>query len=286
MGIDVTGLNLLRFANARHGAFGKVATLGRLSLSVSKTKLQHLLNTPSDYKPSDYCEEVLIQFFGASSVESFDVSDYEKATHLIDLNEPLPERFGGFNTVIDAGTLEHVFDISQGLLNVSNLCAPGGQIIHVLPANNFCGHGFWQICPELFFSWYSPENGYQDTEVFLADPNDEKTWWEVRPYSKGRAPLNGQRPGATSKTHLFVLCRTKKTGVAPSRPYVQQIDIGGDGAKSSLPRALLSFIGSSRWLYRITFLLLRIFPVVKIASMGLNSRNPFLTKQDVAELVR
>jgi hypothetical protein len=156
MGIDVTGLNLLRFATARNGGFGKVATLGRQSIHVSKAKIQSLLKTPSDYKPADYCEELLGQFFGASSVESFDVSDYEKATHIVDLNVPLPESFGGFNTVIDAGTLEHVFNISEALRNVSNLCAPGGQILHVLPANNFCGHGFWQVSPELFFCLVFP----------------------------------------------------------------------------------------------------------------------------------
>jgi hypothetical protein len=27
----------------------------------------------------------------------------------------------------------------------------GGEIIHVLPANNLCCHGFWQFWPELFF---------------------------------------------------------------------------------------------------------------------------------------
>lgn len=286
MGIDVTGLDLLRFARARHGAFGKVATLGRQSLHIPKTKLQRLLNTSSDYEPSEYCEEMLAQFFGASSVESFDNSNYEKASHIVDLNEPLPEGFGGFETVIDFGTLEHVFDFPQALLSVSKLCVPGGQILHLLPANNYCGHGFWQITPELFFSWYSPQNGYQDTEVFLADPNDEETWWKVRTRSEERAPLPGQRPGASGKTHLFVLCRTKKTAAAPLHPYVQQMDIESDGAKSPLPRALNAFIRTKPWLFRITFLLLRIFPVVKIASMGLNCRNPFLTKHDVAELVQ
>lgn len=284
MGIDVHALNLLRFANARHGAFGKVATLGRQEIHVPKTKLQRLLNTPPDYKPAHYCEDLLIQFFGASSVESFDVSDYEAATHIVDMNQPLPEGLGGFNTVIDSGTVEHVFDVSQALLNVSNLCVPGGQIMHILPANNFSGHGFWQFSPELFFALYSPQNGYQDTAVFLADTNDEKTWWEVRSLSEVRAPSNGQRPGANSKTPLYVLCRTKKTGAVPSRPYVQQ-DWEGGGA-SAPPGALLTFIRSRAWLFRITSLLLRIFPVVKIASTGLNSRNPFLTRRDVAELVR
>jgi len=65
--------------------------------------------------------------------------------------------------------MEHVFNASQGLKNVTRLCAPGGQIIHSLPANNFCNHGFWQFSPELFFSLYSDKNGYSETEIFLAD---------------------------------------------------------------------------------------------------------------------
>jgi hypothetical protein len=79
---------------------------------------------------------------------------HEKATHVVDMNKPLAieERY---DTVIDAGTIEHIYNAPQALANVSAMCAHQGQILHIGPANIFCGHGFWQFSPELFFSLYS-----------------------------------------------------------------------------------------------------------------------------------
>ena len=53
-----------------------------------------------------------------------------------------------------------------------------GVILHVLPANNFNGHGFYQFSTELFYSLYSPKNGYEETVVFLADLADNEVWYK------------------------------------------------------------------------------------------------------------
>ena len=81
--------------------------------------------------------------------------------------------------IIDYGVTEHVYHITNALMNVSNLCQIGGQILHVLPTNNYCGHGFWQISPELFFSLYTEDNGYEYTEIFVAEPSDINTWYKI-----------------------------------------------------------------------------------------------------------
>ena len=47
----------------------------------------------------------------------------------------------------------------------SDLCKNGGTIIHSLPSNNNCGHGFWQFSPELFFSLYNEKNGFKNNEM-------------------------------------------------------------------------------------------------------------------------
>ena len=99
-----------------------------------------------------------------------DFSNYEGATILHDLNVKLKDgEMSKYDTVLDLGTLEHVYNISNALFNLSKLCKVGGQILHVLPANQMCGHGFWQISPELFFSLYSERNGYGQTRVYTAD---------------------------------------------------------------------------------------------------------------------
>ena len=125
---------------------------------------------------------------------------------------------GQYSTVIDAGTLEHIYNIPQAFMNCSSLCKPGGQILHILPANNFCGHGFWQFSPELFFSLYSVENGYIETEVFLADVTNIDKWYKVK------KPINGQRVNVHSSNRLHVLVRAVLATDDYSHKNIQQSD--------------------------------------------------------------
>ena len=218
MGIDLHGLNFLRYAKKRR-LFGDTMTIGRQGLHVSEPIVKKLVGTKPSYKNLAYCEELLTEYFGATVVESMDNSDYEKATHIHDMNEPLPKSlYGKYDTVIDAGSLEHVYNAPQALKNCSHLCKLDGQILHVLPANNFCGHGFWQFSPELFFSLYSEKNGYSETEVFLADLSNTTKWYQVR------EPKGGERVIVTSSEELYVLVRTVLTRTDFSHSDVQQSD--------------------------------------------------------------
>jgi hypothetical protein len=159
MGIDVHGLNLLCYSK-NAADFGNTVTIGRQCLNISEADLRAAIQVNSDYCADRYVERLLLQHFGAHHVDSIDNSDYERATTIHDMNVPIPSNLEElYDTVIDGGCLEHIYNISQALRNCSLLCKPGGQILHVLPANNFCGHGFWQIFPELFFSLYSVKNG-------------------------------------------------------------------------------------------------------------------------------
>ena len=167
MGLDVHGIKFLRYC-AQRRPFGATATLGRQGVHVSPTKLKELLQTSLTPPDSEYCERLLKEYFGSTSVTSFDYSEYEGATHILDLNKTI-DIHGAFETVIDCGTMEHIFNAPQGLANAIQMCAEGGRLIHVLPANNLCNHGFWQFTPELFLSLYNQRNGFSATEIFMAD---------------------------------------------------------------------------------------------------------------------
>lgn len=181
--------------------------------------LGRILKNPDDLKEKKFCEPLLQKYFGATSVVSIDYSDYENATLIHDLNREIPESFQGkFDTVLDAGTLEHIYQVPQALRNMSLLLKPGGQILHVLPANNFCGHGFWQFSPELFLSLYSEANGYAETEVFLADLGDIGGVYQVR------QPSQGRRVNILSCRELYVLVRTVLRKNNFTHQHVQQSD--------------------------------------------------------------
>jgi len=205
MGIDTHALNFITYA-ARKRALGRVATIGRQGLLVPRLTAQF----------GHHCEDFLTKCLGAVIVDSYDYSGYEGATHVVDLNKTLqPEK--RYDTIIDCGCTEHIYNAPQALKNISLLCDDGGQIVHVLPANNFCGHGFWQFSPELFFSLYSAANGYRDTEIFMADLRNHRIWYEVK------QPIEGERAEVTSKYPLYVMCRTVKSPHF-SHENVQQSD--------------------------------------------------------------
>jgi hypothetical protein len=216
MGIDEHTLRFLQYSSKR-ARLGRVATLGRQELHVDERRLKELLRVRANYRHEKYTESLLMEYFGARCVESFDNSGFEGATHIVDMNEPLPRRFEGYDTILDVGSLEHIYKAAQALVNISELGKAGAQIVHVLPANNYCGHGFWQISPELFFTLYSEPNGYRDTKVFLASRRDVRFWYEVK------RPENGRRAVVRSSSPVLVLCRTTVGGSFHHRA-VQQSD--------------------------------------------------------------
>ena len=224
MGFEVNSLNFLLYVQQVNGRskFEKVATMGRQFIkALPRSYLKLLqLDTLAD---KEYCEELLIKKFGAVKVDSFDNSKYEDATFVVDMNLPIPEKYAGeisgaYDIVIDFGTLEHIYNVPQALWNMSTLCKTGGDIVHVLPANGWVGHGFYQFSPELFYTVYSDLNGYSGTEVFLANCDDDRYIYLVR------KPVNGVRSCAEGDGEAYILVRTTKMSNELSHNNIQQSD--------------------------------------------------------------
>lgn len=274
MGIDYNGLQFLRFA-ARNGPLGRVATIGRQEIGPTREEVANLLDIGPDYSHEKYCENLLSGYLGASCVESFDYSDYEGANHIADMNMPFGQAPPTYDTVIDAGSLEHIYNTSQALHNVSQLCSVGGQILHMVPSSNYCGHGFWQFSPELFFSLYSPCNGYRDTRVFLVPAYRTDKWYEVK------KPESGRRVLVVTFSPTFVYCRTVKVRAScgdkvQQSDYVQLWSDGAAGAQINARPAWRAKIASA--LQRSTlFDFAYIFYIKTSGRLALSSRNPNLT---------
>lgn len=237
---------------------------------------------------TDYCEELLRAHFGALEVESYDNSDYEKATHIIDMNKPIDIN-NAYDTVIDFGCLEHIYNAPQALRNVTSMCRSGGQILHVLPSNDFCGHGFWQFSPELFFSLYSKANGYQETQVFVAHTLRGNHWYEVK------QPSNGKRAMVCGRNQ-YIVVRTVK-GTFFSHDNVQQSDYLVVWEKQGLPlyrenkfsvKAILRFalrftglLPAARYVYRELYWRF----IEDRLAISMSTWNPNLTKLSLRDLL-
>lgn len=242
MGIDTHSFHLLRYATKKFGGLGNTITLGRLTVLLGPRFSRRWLGTYG----GAYCEPLLIERFGASHVDSIDNSGYEGATIVADMNQPISSSLEAqYDTVIDFGCTEHIFDVAQSLRNVASLCKVGGTILHALPTNGFCGHGFYQFSPELFFSWYSAANGYANTEIFLADLCDGNYWYAVPP------PKDGNRINIRSNSEMYVLVLT--TRIAEKMEHVQQSDYEFIWAQSDGIAAKPHSPGRMAWIREILY---------------------------------
>lgn len=115
-----------------------------------------------------FADDFFLGWLGAREIVSLDASDYEGANRIHDLNQPVPVEWNeNFDVVLDAGTLEHVFHFPTAVESCLRMVRVGGTMFWSMPANNYCGHGFYQFSPELIFRIFSPEFGFRVEQALL-----------------------------------------------------------------------------------------------------------------------
>ncbi|MCW5661534.1 MAG: class I SAM-dependent methyltransferase [Burkholderiaceae bacterium] len=146
--------SLVRMVDAKHRFAGKdVLTLGNLFPFVKPGQQAPLAARGIDVSlPKEkFSSHLFTQVLGARSYQSLDVSDYQGSEIIANLNHPLPpEHRGRYDVVVDAGTLEHLANLSTALENIFGLLRPGGIYYFGVPCNNWVDHGFFQFSPTFF----------------------------------------------------------------------------------------------------------------------------------------
>lgn len=172
MGLEFYTSRFLLQARAAGTSFGRVLTIARQNFVVTGPQLKKLAREFSFDADSftkgvaaedlAFVEPFIKQVLKASAVESIDVSTYEGATHAHDMNTSFPAALKGqYDTVLEAGSLEHIFNFPTAIKNQMEALKVGGTLFIQTPANNYLGHGFYQFSPELFYRILSPENGFE-----------------------------------------------------------------------------------------------------------------------------
>lgn len=222
MGININTAQFLLGVRRAGAAFERTLTVGRLHLNVYKPHLRRLFHDEGlldeailaevpDSGAQPYAEPFL-RMLGAKTVEAMDVSDYEGATRLQDLNTPIPSSLvEAYDLVCDGGTLEHVLHFTTALHNCMSMVKRGGSLVLHLPVNNCMGHGFYQLSPDLFFRVLSPPNGFEVKRMVIHAVGPYNRWYEVAdPHDvHGRVELISWRP-------MHLLVHAVKTGPTPA----------------------------------------------------------------------
>lgn len=299
MGFEVHSANFLKYT-LKNKSKDNAVQIGRQSVELLPDKyLKKEFGILDRNEIGSFAELLLTKYFRVKNVESIDFSDYEDSTFVWDMNKPflgpLADRLKNkFDLAIDFGTLEHIFNVPQALFNISYFCSSNADIVHVLPANGWVGHGFYQFSPELFYSVYSEENGYLNTEVFLANCNDNKHWYLVK------KPTNGERSCAEGDGEAYILVKTTKMKNEFQHNNIQQSDWvpKWDNSENtaqekkddlSFFNAVKNFIRQYKLITRIYRKLYFIFRrwVFQITRREkISGRNRCLTKLNVYELIK
>lgn len=170
MGIDLAAFEFLLKARKESGDFGSTLVLGRQRLLMrNEREKKALAEVLAKYRPDLALADIehsfvdrLIEKLGGAPCHFLDNSAYEGAQVIHDLNEPLPaELHASYDTVIEIGVLEHVFNIGLAMKSVAQMVKPGGRFLSLNVADNHLGHGFWQLGPEAYFRTFSPGNGFE-----------------------------------------------------------------------------------------------------------------------------
>ncbi|MGA3213537.1 MAG: hypothetical protein ABSD20_19715 [Terriglobales bacterium] len=186
MGIDFHTARFLLTATTDWGInLGSTATIGHQHFLVTEAQLQNLEEefnlawaTPELSNARGKFADPFLRCLGARAIASLDASPYEAADIIHDMNQPIPsEWIEKFDTVFDGGSLEHIFNFPTAVRNCMQMTRIGGHFIGASPANGWCGHGFYQFSPELYFRVFSAANGFRVRRAMMYDSSGR--WYEV-----------------------------------------------------------------------------------------------------------
>jgi hypothetical protein len=228
--------NLLELRKGQIG--GRAVTLGRLSVFFHGSDLKALRSlVPRDrateawiaaYRWGDFAEGFFRDVLKFESVDSIDFSDYQGASIIHDLGEPLPAAYcNQFDLAVDGGTLEHVFNFPQAIGNLMRLVRVEGAVYVSAPCNNLCGHGFYQFSPELMYRVFCPANGFEPIAVRIATARYVSV--ELTPhhelYEVADPDAARQRVNLLSSTPVLIMALARRIAdVEPFKNKVLQSD--------------------------------------------------------------
>jgi hypothetical protein len=218
--------------NARRAgvSFERTLTLGRQDLCVSPFLLTRLLKRNGMLAdPAAFCRaiirwpyraDLLFEALGARDLSFMDTAPYEGADLIHDLNEPVPETLHEkYDLVVDGGTLEHVFNFPVALKSTLEMVRVGGHAIFLTPTNNWPGHGFYQLSPELYHQVLSEANGYR-VEQMLAIEDDVAQAWVLGQVPAGLEAQRGAYEIPASPLSSGLNARVEFTTTRPAQLFI------------------------------------------------------------------
>ena len=204
MGLDKTTLEFILLSKKHtNNLCAEILSLGRQQIHLHQNDMNYLFKKYNQthligkFNMYDYSETFFQTLFNTHlDVDSIDNSNYEGATIIHNMNDPI-KSFKKYQYVFDGGTIEHIFNLPQVIENIINLLEIGGLFVSVTCNNNFSGHGMYQLSPEFFLSSLNEKYGMKIESLYIGKVNTEfETWIDVNDYRDGRncSKFDGNEP--------------------------------------------------------------------------------------------
>jgi SAM-dependent methyltransferase len=192
---------LLLEEHKRKPITGDVLTIGRQSvdfpyseavdmLSESKVAIRPVFYFEIDTETVGYqdrghpTDTAFFSMFSGGKLSSLDVSPYEGAAIIHDMNKELPsEHYGCADFVFDGSCLDNIFDPACALRSMSHLLRPGGRMF-LFNHSTLIQSAYLAFSPEWFWDFFE-FNGYQDIQVFTGSFKSVGKAWDVSPWMPG-----------------------------------------------------------------------------------------------------
>jgi hypothetical protein len=178
MALNVIVLSLLQQIRPHLPADPSLCCLGYPDVLVSEEQAISILGPETaarlEYRPDSpqilawhHLESKLSRVIDAHSLfaamgirfTAIDIVASRGTERIVDLNEPVPsDLVGAFDVVLDAGTMEHCFNVGQTIRNIVQMAKVGGFTIHLNPMM-MINHGFFNFSPTFYHDFYT-QNGH------------------------------------------------------------------------------------------------------------------------------
>jgi hypothetical protein len=186
MGLDFLAATFILHEHKYRPIKGRVLTIGRQSIGLTPDLMDRLLaaydiprrpghvyrpegNTVGVVRSGDMISQE--SFFGAfteAEVRSLDVSAYENADIVCDLQGQVPEELRGTSDFIYNGScLDNIFDAPAALRNMTRLLKPDGRVYHYEQGNSH-PTAYLKYSADWFMDYYAL-NQFADCKTYVCD---------------------------------------------------------------------------------------------------------------------
>jgi hypothetical protein len=192
MGLPKQAIKLLKNENEYNKIEGEILFCGKQSVLVSKEMMGEIfedqpkfkelilskwddidnLDSSTRHRNSTISDNIFMETYCDVNYNCLDISDYEGANIICDLNQPVPKNLENkFDFIFSGGCLDNVFNPVSLILNTTKMLKPGGRVMHY---ETFVGvPGFYlSFSPEWFYSYYAINN-FSDCKVYVCHQTEK-----------------------------------------------------------------------------------------------------------------